>query len=314
MSPKIFDLYSKRLNEEKKAGKSDVYQYEMIPTPVLNQIVMIMDEAIGRFDQYEDSIRDNSNDAWSLIIEALAREYGTPNIILADRRQACSRFLLEQRQISKKLDLIELAFRLINVYLRKKDGSRRRERNITLEADDAIEELNYRLREGGVGFQFENNRIIRVDSQYVHAEVVKSALSLLHGEAFSGAEDEFMSAHAHYRQGEYKDAIVDAGAAFESAMKTICDRKNWKYEKGARASDLLKVLQRNKLFPDYLDKSFEQLVAVLKSGLPEVRNNEGSHGQGASPKQTPDHVAAYALHLAATNMVFLVKCLKDLEQ
>lgn len=312
MPPKIFDLYSKRLNEAKRAGETDVYQYEDIPTRVLHQICMIMDDAIGRFMPYEDQHR-SSNEAWSFIIETLAREYGTPEIALRDKREACRQFLLGQSDIVKKLDLIEIAFCLINTYLREQANYVREDRGITLEADDAIEELNYRLREGGIGFQFENERIMRIDSQYVHTEVVKSALSLLHTEAFSGAEDEFMSAHAHYRQGEYKDAIVDAGAAFESTMKTICDRMNWTYERGARASDLLKVLHRNRLFPDYLDKSFEQLLAVLKSGLPEVRNHEGSHGQGASPRRTPDHVAAYALHLAATNMVFLVNCMRELE-
>ncbi|HEX3496287.1 MAG TPA: hypothetical protein VHT02_03775 [Methylocella sp.] len=141
----------------------------------------------------------------------------------------------------------------------------------------------------------------------------KKSLSLLGSEQFSGAEEGFLSAHKHYREGDHKDAIVDAGASFESTMKCICDRLDWKYEKGARASDLLRVLRENRLFPDYLDKPFDQLLAVLKSGLPQIRNNEGSHGQGSAPKRVPTHVAAYALHLAATNIVFLVECMKDLQ-
>jgi hypothetical protein len=184
---------------------------------------------------------------------------------------------------------------------------------IKIDPDEAISELNYRLREGGVGYQFENGVIIRMDSQFVHAEITKKALSLLSSEQFSGAEEEFLSAHKHYRHGEHKDAIVDAGASFESTMKSICDTFQWKYEKGARASDLIKVLREHQLFPDYLDKSFDQLVAILKSGLPEIRNNEGSHGQGSVPKRVPTHVAAYAIHLAATNIVFLVECTKDLQ-
>ena len=106
---------------------------------------------------------------------------------------------------------------------------------------------------------------------------------------------------------------MDAGASFESTMKCICDTLGWKYEKGARASDLIKVIKEHRLFPDYLDRSFDQLLAILKSGLPEIRNNEGSHGQGSVPKRAPTHGAAYALHLAATNIVFLVECMKDLQ-
>ena len=66
-------------------------------------------------------------------------------------------------------------------------------------------------------------------------------------------------------------------------MKVICDLKNWPYEKGARASDLIKVLRREGLFPEFAEQSFDQLVATLKSGLPSLRNEAGGHGQGAEP-------------------------------
>ena len=61
------------------------------------------------------------------------------------------------------------------------------------------------------------------------------------------------------------------------------------------------------LLPDYLDASFDQLAATLKSGLPKVRGEQGAHGQGAAPRETPNHVAAYALHLAAAKILFLVE-------
>ena len=107
----------------------------------------------------------------------------------------------------------------------------------------------------------------------------------------------------NYRAGETKDAITDANNAFESTLKTICEQRCWQYVPGARVSDLLNVMRKNGLLPDYLDASFEQLVATLKSGLPKVRNEVGTHGQGTSPRETPDYVAAYALHLAAANIL-----------
>lgn len=122
-----------------------------------------------------------------------------------------------------------------------------------------------------------------------------------------------MAAHAHYRAGEYKDCVADALNAFESTMKAICDIKKWSYSKGARASDLLKVIRSNGLLPDYLDGSFDQLAATLASGLPKVRNEAGGHGQGAEPRQTPGYIAAYALHLAAAKIVLLFEALKASE-
>lgn len=313
---KILDLFSRRKQEQERSGQPDVYQYTSIPDHVINQIVMILDDAIGRYWVYSGGYEDppaHANDNWDFIIESLAREYGDPSLIQKNNRSACVHFLKMQPEIEKQLDLIELSFRLIDMHARKISDHTQRSRGATISADDAIYELNHRLRRGGVGYQFEGGVIIRLDSEYIHTEVVKKALSLLHTEQFSGVEEEFLSAHKHYRDGDYKDAIVDAGAAFESTLKTICDRQRWEYDSKARVSDLLKVVRNKGLFPNYLDNSFDQLLAILKTGLPEVRNNEGSHGQGSTPKQAPGHIAAYALHLAATNIVFLVECMNDLQ-
>ena len=121
-----------------------------------------------------------------------------------------------------------------------------------------------------------------------------------------------MKAHGHYRAGETKDAITDANNAFESTLKAICDQRGWQYSNGARASDLLKVVRENGLLPSYLDNSFDQLAATLKSGLPKVRGEEGAHGQGAIPRETPDYVASYALHLAAAKILFLAQAHEEM--
>jgi hypothetical protein len=86
----------------------------------------------------------------------------------------------------------------------------------------------------------------------------------------------------------------------------------WKYDSNARASELIKIIRREKLLPDYLDKSFDQLAATLQSGLPTVRNQDGGHGQGSQPRGTPGYVAAYALHLAAANICLMGEAFKEL--
>ena len=183
----------------------------------------------------------------------------------------------------------------------------RAQRGIRETADEAIKELNVRFKLAGVGYQFEDGYILRIDSELIHTEIVKPALQYLNEEGFEGPRDEFIRAHAHYRKGEMKDAIVDANNAFESTLKSICLQRGWKYQKGDSAAHLIQVVRDKSLLPDYLDNSFDQLVATLKSGLPKVRGEEGAHGQGAIPSETPDYVAAYALHLAAAQILFLVK-------
>jgi hypothetical protein len=225
--------------------------------------------------------------------------------------QDCIEYLNNETNIDDLLGIIEFSFIYIDRVLGSKPEYDRRNLGATQDPDDAIEELNFRLREAGVGYRFEEGKIFRVDSELIHAEVVRPALRLLSDSRFSGPEEEFRSAHAHYRAEEFKDAVADALNAFESTMKAICDIKKWPYNKGARASDLIKVLRANNLLPDYLDKSFDQLIATLSSGLPKIRNEEGGHGQGAQPKATPSYVAAYALHLAAAKIKLLVEAMKD---
>ena len=208
------------------------------------------------------------------------------------------------------LDLIEFGFLYIHRITRQFSEYDRERRSVSVSADEAINELNERFKLAGVGYQIEDGRILRIDSELIHSEIVKPALRYLNEDGFEGPRDEFMSAHTHYRKGEMKDAVVDANNAFESTLKSICVQRRWEYQNGDSASRLIKVVRDQGLLPNYLDNSFDQLAATLKSGLPNVRGEEGAHGQGAIPSETPDYVAAYALHLAAAQILFLVKAHK----
>ena len=310
---KVIEIYSQRLARADKSGIADVFQYDEIPKNVLYQISQILSEVIGEYSlqHYGGRRENNNNEAWDAIIKALVRERGDPYLHQSDSaKQSCLNLLSSEHNLIDHLDLIDLAFRYVENGLSGREDYNMRAHGATLSADDAIKELNFRLSEGGVGYQFAGGQITRVDSQYLHSEVVVETLKLLNQSGFEGPEHEFREAHSHYRSGNLREAVSNAGHAFESTMKSICVAKKWEYERGARASDLLKILKTNGLFPNYLDNSFDQLLAVLKSGLPELRNNSGGHGAGPEPLKVPQHVASYAIHLAATNIVFLVECMK----
>ena len=171
-----------------------------------------------------------------------------------------------------------------------------------------------RFRRAGFGYRSEQSKIIRLDNELLHQEAILPALKFLSDPRFAGADEEFRAAHDHLKAGECKDCSVDALNALESTMKTICDAKGWEYEKGARATDLIKILKTNGLFPDFADQSFDQLIATLKSGLPVVRNRTGGHGQGAQPVEVPEYVAVYALNLAASKIRLLYEAFKASER
>lgn len=307
----IVDLYSSRQRAQNTAP--DVWEYEKLPGVLRVQVSNIIQRAMGTTSTHSEY---SALAYYRFIRDAVTHEHGL-DVLVSSRNDivedvhACVR---DGSKLLLWLDVVELSFRFIERYRGKYNDHQREMARIAIPAKDAIEELNERFRRAGFGYRYEKGAIIRIDSEFTHQEATRPALMLLSDPRFAGAEEEFRAAHAHYKAGEYKDCAVDALNALESTMKAICDEKKWEYSKGARASDLIKVLRRENLFPEFADLSFEQLFSTLKSGLPALRNEAGGHGQGPTPVEVPQYVAAYGLNLAASKIVFLVEAFKQSER
>lgn len=59
------------------------------------------------------------------------------------------------------------------------------------------------------------------------------------------------------------------------------------------------------LFTHDFDRSFDSYVAMLKTGLPTVRNDAGGHGEGLASAAVTAEIARFAINLTATNLLFL---------
>lgn len=309
---RVFNLFSKRQADAAKSGVADVYQYEEIPQNLRVQVMQIAIEAVGQVGLRGDGIitGNKENSLWFEIERTYLREKGLEGIARGDFAGWRVLSFMRGCPTADWLDFLELIALGIELMASQEYQYQHRDWSVSIPGQPAIDEINYRLRQAGVGYQLEDRRLIRVDSQYVHAEVVKPALALLSDRDFEGPRQEFLAAHQHYRVGEHRQAVAMAANAVESTLKSIFDQKGWAYQKGARISDLVKVARANALWPDYLDASFDQLVATLQSGLPKIRDNDASHGQGATPKNVPGYIAAYALHLAASKIVFITEAAK----
>jgi hypothetical protein len=158
-----------------------------------------------------------------------------------------------------------------------------------------------------------SGELVRLDSELLHAEAVKPALSLLREKRYHGANEEFLRAHEHYRHGRNEEALADCLKAFESVMKVICAKRGWPHAETDTAKKLIEVCFDNGLVPAYLQSEFTALRVSLESGIPTVRNRQGGHGRGTQPRNVPDHLAGYLLHLTATSILFLVEAEKALK-
>ena len=304
----FFALKVKKLVEGD--NKPEVYRYDDLPIEFRRQVILIWINCIGPYsplDPYlSPSFTPLENRIWDRIHDALARSLGefyfgneTYNPFMQ-----CQYFLLDSNtSFDKLLKFIEFTFSYIEDELPK----RRQRWDYFQSPEDAISELNRRFRQHNLGYQYNNGQIVRVDSGFIHTEVVVPALSLLSDLDFQGAEEEFRNAHKHYRKQEYKDAIVDALNAFESTMKTICKKSGWSYKERDTAKDLISVMFKNELIPNYLTTYFEHLRLLLQRGVPNVRNETSAHGQGELSIDVPDYLASYVLHLTASNIVLLVE-------
>lgn len=93
--------------------------------------------------------------------------------------------------IEKTLDVIELSFKYIDIAIRGTNYNNNAI-NIRCTPDEAIQELNERFKENGVGYQFENGQLIKVDSKFTHTETIKPVLALLQDtKRYKGANQEF---------------------------------------------------------------------------------------------------------------------------
>lgn len=295
----VFHIFSKR-QKRARGEVPDIYVYDKVPHELRVQIVHIIEDVFGN---------DNSAaQLYNLIKKTLCKEYGRFELIEHPRSDEYDvfNFFLQEKSTERALDVVELCFQNISKHIPTNNLSRNHSFQ-KMKPEDAISELNERFKEHGVGYQFESNEIIRVDSEFIHAEVVKPTIMVLRGKFFKGANEEFLMAHEHYRHGRHKECLVNCLKAFESTMKAICKIRGWPTQPGNTASNLITICLKNGLLPTYLESQFNSLRSLLETGIPTIRNKSAAHGQGVDIVEVPEYLARYTLNLTATNILFLAE-------
>ncbi len=297
----IKNLFSKR-QKILRGEVPDIFTYDNFSENFKVQILHIFDDVIG-LDNYNARVESNF---YFEIRKTLCREYGLFYLIAGDLspKYDVINFFINENKTDLLLDLIELSFGYINQEVRENPY---KYVNKKISPDEAITELNERFKENGLGFQFENNEIIKMDSLFVHSQITKPAIALLWNRKFLGANDEYMSAHNHYKNGRFKECLNDCLKAFESCIKTICKIKKWNYAETDSARKLIKICFENELVPTYLQNQFTSLQNLIESGVPTIRNKKGGHGQGEDIKLVDDILTRYTLNLTGTNIIFLIE-------
>ena len=290
----IFDLFSKR-QKRHRGEVPDVYAYDQIPNQLRVQIIHIWNDTLGNMASYSGT--DEIYQTYNYIHGVLCREYGVFDLAKEEHLrfpdnscEALQLFLLNEQDIERVLDVIELTFRYLDRIIRNADYYAAMT-NLPRSVDSAITELNARFKQHGIGYEFRDGAIIRIDSNLIHEKAVKPALFLLSGKEYRGANGEFLKAHEHYRHGRYKECINEALKSFESTLKIICKKRKWAYSQTDTARKLIEICLNNHLIPQFWQSHFSSLRATLESGIPTARHKLGAHGQGTTQIVVPQHLA-----------------------
>lgn len=272
----------------------EVYTYSS--TPQLRvRLAKMLSDTIGA-----------SHSSWSALSDAICRELGYENNDSNYTEQWLTWHLLTEPPSELVfLSVLEMACRqAVDSFDYLTDPGA-----ATTQFSDRINEI---FDQHDVGYQFENGTILRRDSQFVHAQLVKPVLALLTDPRFASVNNEFMTAHTAYRNQDFKTSNVECLKALESTMKIICTDRKWAFDAKANASKLIATIMSNGLIPSHLQTLFSGIKNTLSDGIPTIRNQGGGHGQGATIVQIPASLAGYQIGLTATAIAFLVRLDQEL--
>lgn len=290
------DTFARR--KRAASGSSDPLVYDVLPYKLRVQVLHTMDEAV------EIQTKETDNSVYENLCKFMRKELGL--IKLSNRpyrQQEFSEWFLGHQDVEDCLVASELVFRIISSLASVERHSRKADALANL-----VAELNGRFLEAGIGYQFESNKLIQLDSQFAHKEVVVPALQLLSKKGYEAAEHEFLDAFEAFRKGDYETVLVEACKSLESTIKVIGAQKAWNLNPNAPIHKLMQAVFDNELIPSYMQAEFTGLRTILENGVGTVRNKAGGHGAGEKPRNVPRHVAAFQLHQTAAAIQLLANC------
>lgn len=291
-------LFSERRREVEEKEEMDYYVFDEVPVEARNKFYYVVKDTLQVFASGDlMAISWDFSEVPTLLRGFILRKYGLGKLP-GDNLFG----YIRQCPVDQLLDFLEV---FLMVALDRADDID--ESDAVADAQDRINDI---LKEHKLGYEMVNGQVVRVDSLYLHREVIKEAITLLHAEGFDGPLAEFQKAIELYDKGErfFAEAITNANKAFESTMKAICEKHGIPYDPDRDAAKVLigKMYEHDFLM-SYLQQFSDHFRLMMESGLPTVRSREGAHGAGLDPKEVSRSIARFALHLAGTFIVFLIQ-------
>jgi hypothetical protein len=279
----------------------DIYRYDFQPR--------VRQRLLLTFRHYaKRAFSDESRYLLDEVASLLQREYGHLDDSQVDTVSYTERPALlthlQHCNDGKVVDFILAGFRASSYY-GKQEG---------------VNEINRIMREEGIGYEFTEYierpgrdfdkpyktfpKVIKKDNEITHREIVRPCLAVLEHSDFRAANEHFTKAFDHYRQADYRACIFECESAYETVIKTICQKKRWDYRPDRDTlRPLLEACKNGELaYEFYFD------LGVLQSPG-HIRNRLGGHGQEPQGGHPPEgHHAAHMIHVTSSHILFMTRC------
>jgi len=286
----------------------DVYSYDVLPKGLKIQVIHIWKLF---FDQEVYKPLSNYIEESVLHIDRLiAAEMQKHSIIHPNFKynviEGLFNFFEHSQDVEADLSLIELMNRFCE-HIEKKQSDYYGEPGYNFQ--DIVNDINLRFKQNGIGFQYENDIIIRMDNEILHEATIKPALHFLQALEYKNANEEFLKAHEHFRHNRYEACLVECNKSFESTMKIICSKNGWVTKSEfPQAKELVNVLLTNDFLPKYHESQLSALKNLLEGSIPTIRNKYASHGKGNDNTIKPtEHLTSYTLYMTGATIKFLIE-------
>ncbi|MCA6439129.1 MAG: hypothetical protein IM581_04325 [Chitinophagaceae bacterium] len=304
----IFETYS-----QSQKNKHDSFEYNSIPKELCIQIVHVWEE----FFNQETVLPDYRDKIFNEISKILMREHSLLELPSSFYHKGVFdktlKYFLSLEQTALILDVIQV----ICLHVKHLEEVLKRFGYISelhIKADEVIDEINNRFKLKGIGYQYSNGKIIRLDNELLHDETIQKTISLINNETYNNVNNEFMTALDHLRFKRNADCLVWCLKCYESIIKIIAKKNKWKFEENATSGVLTKLLFDNGFFDSFMNQPLDNLRALLGNSINNIRNKKGGHGAGEQINEVPNGLAKSVLYVTGATLQLIFDTQKEYEK
>lgn len=291
---------------DRKSGEPDGYKYDVMPVELKVQLWHIWNE----FFRQPEISKELKESALKLVEKTICQripvQYLPSPLFVSDGLDRIYKYFKENNDVDICLDIIETVTYYI-VFLGNHIKECRFLHLLSYHPLKAIDDTNNRFKKHGLGYQFIEGKIIRVDNNLLNAETVTTTFNLLTEEKYKNVNIEYLMAHEHFRHKRNADCLTWCLKAYESTMKIIVKLNGWELPDAPVATKLVKLLFEKEFFPSFLEAAMNNLRSFMENSINTIRNKRGGHGQGDEEVTVPDSLASFMLYITGATIRLLVE-------